>query len=130
MSLPGARFALVREPLSIFNSAQESGRVSKIADWKFHYEWAITNRKYFSRRALTYFLSTVCVEDAAKQGKRFSASSQLVAAISVYGSPSAKSWLFFIYYLLFSEQLRQRIRIVIAAVRKRTSPHLKCESLS
>jgi glycosyltransferase involved in cell wall biosynthesis len=127
MSIPEARFALVTEPLVVFNSVQMTGRVSKIADWEFHFEWAMRRREYFSRKALTYFLSTVCVEDAARQNKRLSASRALVSAICLYGTPSVKSWLFFAYYLLISETCRQRLRSAIAAARKRNMRNLTCD---
>jgi glycosyltransferase involved in cell wall biosynthesis len=130
MSLPGAIFALVNEPLSILNSEQGLGRVSKVADWRFHYDWAMSNREWFTKRALTFFLSTVCVEDATRQRQRIAASKQLIAAIQAHGKPSFKSWLFFFYYLLVTEALRLRIRAAIVTLRKIASADSICESLS
>lgn len=118
MAVPGACFALVSEALSIFNSSSDPRRVSKISDWEFHYNWALTNRRYFTPKALTYFLSIVCVEDAVKQGRRLSASRQLIVAIVLNGKPSVKSWLFFLYYMFIPEQPRQRLRLALAALKR------------
>jgi glycosyltransferase involved in cell wall biosynthesis len=126
MSLPGAVFKLVREPLSIFNCVQDAGRVSKAADWEFHYRWAIGNRKYFSKSALSYFLSTICVEDAVKQGRRMAAAPQLLRAIFVHGRVSFKCCCFFLYYWLLSERLRQRLRTAVARIRSRGTRRLSC----
>ena len=125
MSIPGARFRLVREPLSIFNSVQQAGRISKSADWEFHYRWAIDNRRYFTRRALAYFLSTTCVEDAVRQKRRMSAGPPLMHAIFRYGKASFTSFLYFFYYLLLSEDIRQRSRSAVASIKTlkaRTNP--------
>jgi glycosyltransferase involved in cell wall biosynthesis len=119
MSIPGAHFMLVGEPLSIFNSAQEAGRVSKAADWEFHYKWAIANRQYFTARALAYFLSTTCIEDAVRQGRRLSAAPKLLRAVFVYGNASTKCYFFFLYYFLLSEHLRQKLRMAVAATRNK-----------
>jgi glycosyltransferase involved in cell wall biosynthesis len=117
MSIPGAHFRLVREPLSIFNSVQHDGRVSKAADWEFHYRWAIENRRYFTRKALAYFLSTTCVEDAVRQGRRLPAGSTLIRAILRYGDASFTSFLYFFYYFFVSEKFRQRSRSAVASIR-------------
>jgi glycosyltransferase involved in cell wall biosynthesis len=117
MSIPGARFSLVREPLSIFNSVQDTGRVSRSADWQFHYRWAISNRRYFTRRALAYFLSTTCVADAVRQGRRLSAGPELMRATFRYGRTSLACLLYFFYYFFVSEGLRQRWRIAAASLR-------------
>ena len=117
MSIPDAHFRLVREPLSIFNSVQHDGRVSKSADWEFHYRWAIENRRYFTRRALAYFLSTTCLEDAVRQGRRLPAGSKLMRAILRYGDASFTSFLYFFYYFFVSEDLRQRSRSAVASLR-------------
>jgi glycosyltransferase involved in cell wall biosynthesis len=125
MSIPGAHFSLVKEALTIFNSVQEDGRISKSADWEFHYKWAIDNRQYFTRRALAYFLSTTCVEDAVRQGRRMSAGPELVRAILRYGDASLTCFSFFFYYFFVSEGLRQRARSAVASMRSlrtRTSP--------
>jgi glycosyltransferase involved in cell wall biosynthesis len=117
MSIPNVCFRLVREPLSIFNSMQHDGRVSKSADWEFHYRWAMENRQYFTRRALAYFLSTTCVEDAVRQGMRFPAGPKLMAAILRHGDASFTSFLYFFYYFFVSESFRQRSRSAVASMR-------------
>jgi glycosyltransferase involved in cell wall biosynthesis len=117
MSIPDAHFRLVGEPLSIFNSVQHEGRVSKSADWEFHYRWAIENRQYFTRRALAYFLSTTCVEDAVRQGMRLPAGPKLMRAILRYGDASFTSFLYFFYYFFVSENFRQRSRSAVASIR-------------
>jgi glycosyltransferase involved in cell wall biosynthesis len=125
MSIPGARFRLVREPLSIFNSVQQAGRISRSADWEFHYRWALDNRRYFTKRALAYFLSTTCVEDAVRQKRRMSAGPALMHAIFRYGKASFTSFLYFFYYLFLSEDIRQRSRSAVASMKTlkaRTNP--------
>lgn len=119
MSLPNAHFELLMEPLSVFNSLQDKGRVSKTSDWEFQYCWAMSNRQYLSREALAYFLSTICVEDAVRQGKRLLAIPTLLKSIINCGGVSMKCFCFFLYYLLVSERTRHKLRIMAFMLKKR-----------
>jgi glycosyltransferase involved in cell wall biosynthesis len=105
MTVPGAEFRLVVEPLTIFHSEEEVARISQKVDWRFHYEWAMLNRAYFTDHALAFFLCTFCAEDAAKQRKRLKAIAQIVPVIFRSKSFPIRSLFCLFYYSLIPEWL-------------------------
>lgn len=116
MSKKGAHFELITEPLIIFNSTGQAGRVSKNADWEFQYDWAIRNKEYFTQKALAYFLSTVCMDDAVRQGAIASAFPRLFCRVLVHGH-SVKCLFFLFYYMMVPDKIRQRLRLRIARLK-------------
>jgi hypothetical protein len=93
MAVKDAVLAIVPEPLVIFHETGKTGRVSKKADWRFQFEWLERNRELFSRKAYSFFVATVCLEDAVRQR----------AGAAAYALRSA---FFFAYYGLYPESMR------------------------
>lgn len=114
-----AAFQVVMEPLAIFHSEQQEGRISKKPDWRFHYEWALLNRKYMTPRALAYFLSTVCAVDAAKQGESISAFSKILSTIVRANALSPRCLVCLLYYITVPERARTKVRLAVSNGRRR-----------
>jgi glycosyltransferase involved in cell wall biosynthesis len=106
MAVRDATLAVVPEPLVIFHESGSTGRVSKKADWRFQFEWLERNRALFTRRAYSYFVATVCIEDAVRQRSGIGAYSGLLRAFLFRGRPALRSMFFFAYYALYPERMR------------------------
>jgi glycosyltransferase involved in cell wall biosynthesis len=106
MAVQGATLAIVPEPLVIFHEVGKTGRVSKKADWRFQFEWLERNREFFSRKAYSFFVATVCIEDAVRQRAGISAYATLLRAFLFRGRPALRSAFFFAYYGLYPESMR------------------------
>lgn len=106
MAVKNATFAIVPEPLIIFHESGNAGRVSKKADWRFQFEWLERNRALFTRRAYSFFIATVCIEDAVRQRAGAGAYSRLLRAFLFRGRPAGRSAFFFAYYALYPERMR------------------------
>jgi glycosyltransferase involved in cell wall biosynthesis len=106
MAIKDATLAIVPEPLVIFHESGTAGRVSKKADWRFQFEWLERNRALFTRRAYSYFVATVCIEDAVRQRSGIGAYSGLFRAFLFRGRPALRSAFFFAYYALYPERMR------------------------
>jgi glycosyltransferase involved in cell wall biosynthesis len=106
MAMKDAVLAIVPEPLVIFHEAGKTGRVSKKADWQFQFEWLERNRELFSRKAYSFFVATVCIEDAVRQRSGVGAYAKLLRAFLIRGRPALRSAFFFAYYGLYPESMR------------------------
>ena len=106
MAVTGATLAIVPEPLVIFHESGSMGRVSKKADWRFQFEWLERNRGLFTRWAYSFFVATICIEDAVRQRAGASAYSSLLRAFLFRGRPALRSTFFFAYYALYPERMR------------------------
>jgi hypothetical protein len=102
--------AILPDTLTIFHDIASTERVSKKADWRFHYDWAIANRQQFSRKALGFFLLTTCVQEAVLQREALRSVLLLVRESFRIGSPTPLSLAFCVYYWLFPERLRKALR--------------------
>lgn len=106
MALKDAEFAIVPEPLVIFHEFGTAGRVSKKADWQFQFEWLERNRVLFTPRAYSFFVATVCIEDAVRQRSGLAAYASLLRAFLLRGRPTMRAAFFFAYYALYPERMR------------------------
>jgi glycosyltransferase involved in cell wall biosynthesis len=106
MAVKDAVLAIVPEPLVIFHETGKTGRVSKKADWRFQFEWLERNRELFSRKAYSFFVATVCMEDAVRQRAGAGAYATLLRAFLFRGRPALRSAFFFAYYGLYPESMR------------------------
>jgi glycosyltransferase involved in cell wall biosynthesis len=106
MAVKDAVLAIVPEPLVIFHETGKTGRVSKKADWRFQFEWLERNRELFSRKAYSFFVATVCLEDAVRQRAGAAAYATLLRAFLFRGRPALRSAFFFAYYGLYPESMR------------------------
>ena len=116
MAVKDAVLAIVPEPLVVFHETGKTGRVSKKADWRFQFEWLERNRKLFTRKAYSFFVATVCIEDAVRQRADMGAYGALLRGFLFRGRPTLRSAFFFAYYALYPEPMR-------AARRARATAH-------
>jgi hypothetical protein len=107
--------AIVPEPLVVFHETGKTGRVSKKADWRFQFEWLERNRKLFTRKAYSFFVATVCMEDAVRQRAGMGAYSALVRSFLSRGRPTLRSAFFLAYYALYPESMRAARRARVTA---------------
>ena len=99
---PQMRARFVTEPLTVFHNDIARARVAKRIDWKFSYDWAMSNRSFFTKKAFGFFLVVYCVNPAAQQGASRSELRSLMADCRRYGKISAKLlWLYSLYTLVY-----------------------------
>jgi glycosyltransferase involved in cell wall biosynthesis len=99
---PQMRVRFVTEPLTVFHNDVARARVAKRIDWKFCYDWAMSNRSLFTKKAFGYFLVVYCVNPAAQQGASRSELRSLLADCRRYGKISPKLlWLYSLYSLVY-----------------------------
>jgi glycosyltransferase involved in cell wall biosynthesis len=110
MAKPGCKFEMLEGPLTIFHDHQEPGRVSKLPDWKFQYEWALANRSYLTPKALAFCIATLCVPDAVRQKESALTFLKLLLACFRTGGIGFLCLGFFFYNWLVSATLRTRMR--------------------
>jgi glycosyltransferase involved in cell wall biosynthesis len=121
MRIPGASFSLVREALTISHDGDESYRVSKRYDWRFHLDWAVSNKDLFSPEAISYFLATTCAEDAGLQGQRLVGCVRILEAMFKYGRVAIRPLLILACHALVPRSLWKTLRMVTAnGIRRET----------
>jgi glycosyltransferase involved in cell wall biosynthesis len=106
MAVKDAVLAIVPEPLVVFHESGKTGRVSKKADWQFQFEWLEHNRALFTGKAYSFFVATVCMEDAMRQRAGLGAYGSLVSSFLSRGRPTLRSAFFLAYYALYPEPMR------------------------
>jgi glycosyltransferase involved in cell wall biosynthesis len=116
MAVKDATLAIVPEPLVIFHEYGKIGRVSKKADWRFQFEWVERSRELLTRKAYSFFVATVCIEDAVRQRAGVSAYARLLHAFVFRGKPAFRSAFFFAYYALYPERMRATRRARASAI--------------
>jgi len=122
-----AKFCLIMEPLAVYHSEHDSGRVSRHSDWRFHFEWAKANRRYFSGKAFGYFISTICAEDAVQQGESIKAFFEIVRSMIRERAFSVRCLMYLFYYLLVSDRVRKTLRMLIFNLRRIKIGELRSE---
>ncbi|MDQ1692940.1 MAG: hypothetical protein QOH85_475 [Acidobacteriaceae bacterium] len=110
LTRPRVSIAIIPEPLTIFHDDMRPGRVSRKADWRFHYQWALNNRTYFTRRALAFFLLTTCIHDAVANDEPLGVVGFLLKESFRLGNPNPLALAFFLYYWLVTDGLRRTWR--------------------
>lgn len=110
LTRPGVAVHILSSPLAIVYDDDRPGRVSRGADWRFHYDWAVANRSFFTRKAFAFFLLTSCVQDAVTCQEGRPVILQLLRESFRLGSPTALALFFFFYYWLFPPQYRRKCR--------------------
>lgn len=83
-------FLFVNDALAVFYAEPNRKRISTSMDWKDSYKWALGNRQLFSRKALSYFLITVCCEYASREKQLVSALFNSLKTIRESGSLGPK----------------------------------------
>jgi hypothetical protein len=99
---PRMRVLLVSEPLTIFHNDQARERVAKRVDWQYCYQWAMSNRELFTRKAFGFFLIIYCVNPAARQGASWAQLRSLLGDCRRHGKITLKLlWLYSLYTSIY-----------------------------
>ena len=117
LTQPGASIHYLPLPLTVVYDDDGPERVSRRADWRFHYEWAHANRSFFTRKAFAFFLLTACVQDAVTCNEKPAVMVKLLRQSFRIGSPTILSLAFFLYYWLFPGKYRRKCRRYIQEIR-------------
>jgi len=110
---PMARIEVVPEPLvTYYMDSQQT--VSRKPDWEYLYNWAHENRKFFTNRAYSFFLATVCVPRAAKQREPFRVFAKLLRECAFNGSPTFNCLVICFNLWFIPEAWRQNVRATMS----------------
>jgi len=112
--------AIVPEVLAVFHHDDHGERVSRTADWRFLYEWAAANRRYFTSRAYSFFIATFCVPSAAKQRAGLGTFLFLLQKCTFQGNPSLKCLMLFLACWSLTEERRRTLRAALDVFRRAT----------
>jgi glycosyltransferase involved in cell wall biosynthesis len=121
-TLPKTKLLVVPEVVAVFHHEEHGVRVSRTADWRFLYDWARLNRKYFSPGAYAFFLATFCVPSAAKQKAELRTFILLLRQCLFSGGVTGKCLLFFAICWALPESSRRALRGWIASARAAFRP--------
>ena len=109
-ALPGVGVRIVPEILAVFHHDDCRSRVSRTPDWRFLYSWALTNKRYLTPRAFSFFLATFCAPSAAKQREGAASFLFLLRSCVGHGSASTKCLLLFLICWWIPENRRRGLR--------------------
>jgi glycosyltransferase involved in cell wall biosynthesis len=109
-ALPEVEIQVVPEILAVFHHDESRVRVSRSADWRFLYGWAMANKSYFTPRAFSFFIATFCVPSAAKQREGMTSCLFLLRSCVVRGNASVKCVLLFLLCWWMPESRRRSLR--------------------
>jgi len=109
-ALTRTRLIVCPEVLAVFHHEDHGVRVSREADWRFLYDWAEGNRRYFSREAFSFLIATLCVPSAAKQRAGMRTFLFLLRQSMPCGAATAKCLLLFMICWWVPESSRRNLR--------------------
>jgi glycosyltransferase involved in cell wall biosynthesis len=109
-ALPEVEVCVVPEILAIFHHDESRFRVSRTSDWRFLYSWALTNKRYLTPRAFSFFLATFCVPSAANEREGAASFLFLLRSCLTHGSANGKCLLLFLICWWMPESRRRRMR--------------------
>jgi glycosyltransferase involved in cell wall biosynthesis len=119
---PVTRVAIIDETLAIFHHDERHERVSRTPDWKFLYNWATANKRYFTLRAFSFFIATFCVPSAARQRAGLGTFVFLLRQCLFLGSPTAKCIFLFLLFWWMPERRRRSLRTFASRAAGTLSP--------
>lgn len=123
-AMPEVEVRVVPEVLAVFHHDESRPRVSRTADWRFLYSWALANKKYLTRRAFSFFVATFCVPSAATQREGAASFLFLLRSCVVDGSASGKCLLLFLICWWMPESRRRGLRARYDRLRHATMQRL------
>jgi glycosyltransferase involved in cell wall biosynthesis len=118
---PETRVMVVPETLAIFHHDERAERVSRTSDWRFLFDWIVTNKRYLTPRAFSFFIATFCVPSASRQRAGMRIFFSLLRECMLRGSPDCKCLtLFFCWYM--PEGHRRSLRGLLTSDRRAVAP--------
>jgi glycosyltransferase involved in cell wall biosynthesis len=109
LNTPDVAIQYIGEPLSIYNMPQELSRLSGHDDWRYSLEWCRERRKYFTPRAISFFIVTECLTRARQAGVGYKSIYRLLVAYWSEGQPTFRSALLGLVYLMVPRQIRRLV---------------------
>jgi glycosyltransferase involved in cell wall biosynthesis len=109
-ALPEVEIQVAPEILAVFHHDESRARVSRSADWRFLYSWAMANKSYFTPRAFSFFIAAFCVPSAAKQREGVTNFLFLLRSCVMRGNASVKCLLLFLICWWMPESRRRSLR--------------------
>ncbi len=121
---PQTKVVVLPEVLAIFHHDERAERVSRTSDWRFLYDWATSNRRYFTPRAFAFFIATFCVPAAAKEREGWGTLLFLLWECLAKGALNGKCVALFFGCWFVSEAKRRSMRAFVEKFRPgRTRGH-------
>jgi len=100
----------VEEPLSVYTNLDTGARITSTGNWEILLIWGLTNRKYFTRRAFSYFMVTLCIGRARQSKVSLRTYLFLISTAVLLGSARPGTFMYLFGYLLFSDSRRRAIK--------------------
>jgi glycosyltransferase involved in cell wall biosynthesis len=111
------RIGSVDEPLSIYYNVNDGKRESEMTPWRIPLNWAIHNRRLFTRRAFPAFIARIGM-NASQAGEPFTVFLFLLRTATQYGDLNFKTFSYFaICWFVPRHQMRQMLGVAIRAER-------------
>jgi glycosyltransferase involved in cell wall biosynthesis len=111
MALPETRIGCVDEVLSVYNTADDTTRLTGNGrPWEPLYEWATANRSMFTRKAFASFLLTYCFRRAKQQHAGLKVYMRLFWDAVRLGSVGPRALVYLAGYALVPGEKRRLIR--------------------
>jgi glycosyltransferase involved in cell wall biosynthesis len=107
LNVPGTALCYINEPLSIYNMPEEFARLSEHDDWRYSLNWCRQRRKYFTSKAVSFFIATECFTRARQARADYKSIWELLVAYWCEGQPTFRSSLLGLCYLLIPRGLRR-----------------------
>ena len=100
----------VEETLSVYNNLDTGARITSSGNWEVAFLYGMTNRKYFTPRAFSYFILTLCIRRAKQNKVSLRTYLFLISTAMLLGSASPRTLMYLFGYLVFSDSRRRAIK--------------------
>jgi len=104
---PGTALYHVAEPLSLYTMPDGSGSMSGHNDWQYSLNWCIERKRFFTPRAMSFFIATECISRAGQANAGFGKIMTLLRDYWREGQPTWRSAALAASYLILSKRLRR-----------------------
>jgi glycosyltransferase involved in cell wall biosynthesis len=111
------KLGTVEEPLAIYNNMDFGIRETGRGSWEILNFWGLSNRKFFTPKAFSYFMMTYCVNRARQNKAGFRVYLYLISSALLLGSVRPRTVLYLTAYLILPNTRRRAIRQWLAARR-------------
>ena len=107
LNTSGADLYYISEPLSIYNMPENLARLSEHDEWNYGLNWCRERRRYFTSKALSFFIATECLTRARQAGADCKSIWALLVAYWTEGQPTLRSAVLGLVYLLIPRGVRR-----------------------
>jgi len=122
---PLTKIGSVAEPLTIYNNVSTTGRESCDAPWRVFYVWGIANRRLFTDRAFSHYITRTIVPRAKEARASWRELFHLLSAALLLGSFNLEATLFFFASSIFARESKRKIRELLSPAARRARERAK-----